>query len=570
MKTRILAVLLAVCMIAGSCVLFASAANVKFSKNEYVELVDETSGRSIALEDGTHMEDLKKTTKTELKVTPKEEDASVSVSVATVANKKGTLSIANLKKICDLTGTSMSDAELGAIYGVQNVHFEIDPATMTATVTGEVYVKSGPASDVVYKVTSDIDTDPATIAKTIFTGTPESKYTVKTTPPAGKTNGWFIVSNVEIVEKLFDLQMFLRFYGDGSYKNLSSSEIADIRADYTAIIRDKDGKQIGTKPISVHVDKLTDLLENTKVTLTAGLKDDKYASDYQFSYWVDGSGTVLGKSRSIEWTAGTGPSPIYAVFTELKSRVRINYSTTGNGTVAYVEADAKDDKIVGRDILGGEQGQISVMEGRKVVFAMKPDEGYEVAHVYVDRDGSGVETDVAGFLTLLTSKDGNFFKALKELINATNKDVYKFTFTKADLSAGLYDKREGDYVVFNPRSIRVVFQRIENFTDKDGNPVITGWELEPHAQLEPIKAEGLELETGAAAAAAANGGEANPAGAAAGGTTLPAEDGAAGSGASAISGVINPATGSTGAIAVFAALFAATGVAVVTVKKKED
>ena len=88
-------------------------------------------------------------------------------------------------------------------------------------------------------------------------------------------------------------------------------------------------------------------------------------------------------------------------------------------------------------------------------------------------------------------------------------------------------------------------------------------------EMETIEAEGLTLATGAAgenkgdsAAAGGNGGT--------GGTTLPAEDGAAGGSGSAVGGVVNPATGSTGAITVFAVLSLAAGAAFVTARKKED
>ena len=566
MKTRILAVLLAVCMIAGSCVLFASAANT-FNKNEYVEFV--VDGDSVPFLESNYngtkpgnAGDLKKASQTVLTVTAKDEGAKLSASVIEGLNgdESDSLSIANLKQICNVTITGSSDSEISAIYGVKNVKVNVNQSTMKATVTGTLYVKEDYADDVIYPVTDDIlDTEKTAAISAIQSklGSKEQKYTLKKVA--------FSVGDVAIVEQLYDLTMGLRFLGDNGYKNLNASEIGQIRADYKAAIRDSKGDVVDYKDITVYMDKISDLLENTVVTLTASLKDpDNDKEYYQFSYWVDGNGTVLGKNTTYTWKAGTSPSPIYAVFTELKGRVRINYSTTGNGTVAYQEADSEN-KVTKRAVIIGE-GQLSVMEDRTITFVMKPDEGYEVAHVYVNRTGApGDEYDVAGLLNLVSPKN-SFFKALRELINATNKDVYSFTFTKNDLKMSDTEKAGGTYI----RSIKVVFQRIENFTDKDGNPVITGWELEPHAQLEPIKAEGLELETGAAAAAAANGGEANPAGAAAGGTTLPAEDGAAGSGASAISGVINPATGSTGAIAVFAALFAAAGVAVVTVKKKED
>lgn len=554
MKTRILAVLLAVCMIAGSCVLFASAAEWKDSKETYVNA-------------GYYWDDLSNKTYA---------DAKLDISSGAVKSASGvpkthtikvkeepTLSILDTKITKDNVDQVLEfDPKFDSnVFEVSSIK-TTDGYKITVSVQAEqryaYQIKSTLEDE---KGTGDHSTQYLDCSDKTVSAEKVSAHTIKgADTDVAETDKGFIKTfeikekDIERIEKLVNITVGLRFYGDSGYKNLSASEIAQIEAKY-------DNK-------TVHVNTIPDVAQGTPIVLTASLKDpDKDGKDYRFKCWVDSDGKVLSKDPTFkdnktgsDYIAGQHANPIYAVFEELKSRIRINYSSDGNGTIAYQD-ETSTNKVVTRSLLKSDDGQLSVMEGHKVKFVFTPDEGYEVAHVYVDRTGADGEKDVASFLTIMNPGESqSWWNALKVLINATNKDTYSYTFGTKDLT-GFPNQI---------RSIRVVFQRIENFTDKDGNPVITGWELEPHAQLEPIKAEGLELETGAAAAAAANGGEANPAGAAAGGTTLPAEDGAAGSGASAISGVINPATGSTGAIAVFAALFAAAGVAVVTVKKKED
>ncbi len=563
MKTRILAVLLAVCMIAGSCVLFASAEEWKDSKETYVSA-------------GYYSEDLVGKTYANAKAAISSGDVKSLTGVPKVHSIKpkedSTLSVLDTKITKDNVSQVLEfdPAFDSSVFDVSSNSFSKDADTVKVTVSVKTDQRTA------YQVKTTLEDGPK------GTGENASKYKDQSSTPITETDCASVdahtikrlrpdddtynlssdaftvtitVKDIERVEKLVNINMGLRFYGDSGYKNLSASEIAQIEAVY-------DGK-------TMHVNTIPDVAQGTPIVLTASLKDPAQdGKDYRFKCWVDSDGTVLSRSSTFkdnktgsDYIAGQHANPIYAVFEELKSRIRINYSSDGNGTIAYQD-ETSTNKVVTRSLLKSDDGQLSVMEGHKVKFVFTPDEGYEVAHVYVKRTGGeSKETDVASFLTIMNPGESqSWWNALKVLINATNKDTYSYTFGTEDMS-GFPNQI---------RSIRVVFQRIENFTDKDGNLIIQGQELEPHAQLEPIKAEGLELETGAAAAAAANGGEANPAGAAAGGTTLPAEDGAAGSGASAISGVINPATGSTGAIAVFAALFAAAGVAVVTVKKKED
>ena len=221
-----------------------------------------------------------------------------------------------------------------------------------------------------------------------------------------------------------------------------------------------------------------------------------------------------------------------------------NYSAGEHGKIAYQE-ESSTNKVLTRSLLKSSDGQLSVLSGHAVTFVFTPDEGYQVAHVYVDKTGNGTKTDIASFGSLL--KGGSVIAALRALVNATNKDVYQYTFTSADLSG----------FPSQIRSIEVEFMKVDPIEAPSGLDMPT------------VAAEGLTLATGAAdenGSNAANGnGDSNGAA-----TTVPAENGAAGNGGSAVSGVVNPATGSTGAVAVFAVLSVAAGAAFVTAKKKED
>ena len=498
MKTKVLAVLLAVCMIASSCVLFASAATT-FKQDTYVVTKDGT-----AVTASTPLSNLKTAAAPkDVKVTAK--------SAPTASTTATSVTDSNVESLCDFNPSFSTIKGDVAVSG----SISSTSASVTVEATGKIYKIAD--ADVTGELTQTLGELGANFIET-------DKYTINGLPKDTIT-----VSNVKKTEKLYSLTMGLRFYGDNGYKNLNSSEIAEIKAVY---------KNVKGAEITVYADTINDLREGTVVTVSTKLKDEAtYGEEYAFNCWADGSGNVIASTPSITWTAGTSDSPIYAVYTELKSRVRINYSTSGNGGVAYQESTSSD-KIVKRDVINGE-GQLSVMEGRKVTFVFTPDEGYEVAHVYVDKTGSGEVIDVASFASIPTSS--SWLNALKALINATNKDVYEYTFTSKDLS-GMVDQI---------RSIEVVFAPIENFEVPSGK------------ELPTVEAEGITLATGADDSNGGNNGDSAA-------TTVPAEDGAAGSGASAIGGVVNPATGSTGAIAVFATLSVAAAAAFVTAKKKEN
>lgn len=500
MKTRVLAVLLAVCMIAGTCVLSASAAT--FKAGSYVEKIN--AGGTLladnikAISSGTGFNiGVTATAKTgaELNVGTEAIDASNVDNLVTFKRGNTTITFKNdLAPYYDVSGT-------------------VDSNSKTATVVFSA--KPANAMDV-YRVVTDIDTTTDTdVTAKLDKVSPADKYNLATETVT--------VSGIKFVAKLCSVTMGVRFFGD-TYNNLVASEIAKVDATVT---RNGNG-QLKQNITSSVTNVIKDLMPGDMVHLVASLKDPEKEQDYYGFYcWVDGSGSVLSTDKEIDYKVDGKDVAFYATFVELKNRYTIDYKSNGNGKVVYTE---------GREVFSGD-AQISVLEGRDATFTFVPDEGYEVAKVLIDG-----KTDIASFKTvalakLLTGK----LAALKTLINATNKDVYSYTFPK----------------VMGDHTIEVTFMPIENFEVPSGK------------ELPTIEAEGITLATGANGEGG-EGGEGGGANGANGGTTVPAEGGAAGNGGSAVGGVVNPATGSTGAIAVFAALSVAAAAAFVTAKKKED
>ena len=562
MKKRVLAALLAVCMIAATCVLFASADDdIKFTKNAYVQNGDDAEP---IIWGTTTYNDLQDSAQVNASFKPKTSGAQLSASLA---DHPGNFDYDALQKVADFTA---SNTYFYQAYQISGVTITPSSDKKTATVRITVSVNGTASDDKVYQVgSSDISGSAGTtLSSTDFVSSSGvSKYRVN-----GKNQDTITIYNVKLVEQLHSLSMGLQFYGDHTYTNISASEIAQIESRYTLI--DGDGLNKGTEIVS-HVNSIYDLYEGQKIQLTAKLKDPKDADDYGFKCWVDGNNNIVSKSATYTWIAGSEPSPIYAVFEEKKGRVRINYSWEGEGAIAYQESTSND-KVLTRSLLNKtdgqhtdnnttyNNGQISVLQGHTVTFVFTPKEGYEVSHVYVDRKGTGTKIDVASFKSIILNDGfGPSLAALKEMISATGANrtftieadknrqeqiYYKFTFTSDDTTG------EAN----NIRSIHVEFAPIKVYEAPVGK------------ELPTVEPEGVTLATGAAPenAEGANGGAA---------TTLPPENGAAGAnGASPLSGsVVNPATGSgsgTGAIAVFTTLSLAAAGAFVTVKKrnKED
>jgi hypothetical protein len=480
MNKKVLAILLAVCMIASGCALFASAAS--YSVGAYVQKVN-TSGTLTndnikAATKGTDFD-------ANVTVTPK---TSISMNTgATVVNadnvdtlftfKSGTKTLtysANLINYFDVSGT-------------------ISGNTATATFSDKT------ANNVkVYLVTEAIATTDTDVSGKVSEEA-HSKYVMD----GGDT---YSATISKWVTKLSALTMGVRFYGT-EYKNLVAAEIAKV----TATVNRQSGAVTNvTTSVS---NTISDLLPGDTVTLTTSLKNDADVDFYAFNCWVDSSGNVISTDKTITYTADGNSASIYAAYVELKNRFVVDYSSEGKGKVVYEEA---------REVFDGD-AQISVMEGKDATFTFVPDEGYEVSKVLIDGK------NVISFLSLVDST--NLLKSLKILINASNKETYKYTFEKVSAD----------------HTIEVVFAPIENFEAPSG------------LELPTVEAEGIELATGAADAEGGKDGA----------TTVPAENGAAANG-SAVGGVVNPATGSGSAIAVFAVMTVAAGAAFVTMKKKED
>lgn len=573
MKNRVLAVLLAVCMIAGTCVLFASGAGATqttYAKKGDAFFVDL---EGMTYYDVSQLEKAPSGVGTLYKITAKNKSTTISPRVTKIDNS-------NVRDYLSFSPALNDDiVKVEGYFGPNDTTIEIDFSIRPGVAYRDEYVYT------LNKTLEDSKNNSSTGDDDKYNDDSNEKVTSKDydkvaafrfTDEKGNTvdfAGTYEMTGVDRSETLHNLSMGLQFYGNNTYTNISASEVAHIKATYKQSYGD-GGAQ--SKDIVTYMNTISDLKEGTKVSLTAELKDPKDSADYGFKCWVDGNNKVISENSTIIWTAGSSPSKLYAVFVELKGRVRINYSWEGEGNVAYQEKSSTD-KVLKRSLLTSDEashslsknnvtvtnGQISVMEGHEVTFVFTPKEGFEVAHVYVDRTGSGSKVDVASFKSIILGDGaGASLAALKELISATGANrtftiesdkhrqeqiYYKFTFTSTDTTG-----RE-DLI----RSIHVEFKLTEVYKAPEGKPLPT------------VEPEGVTLATGAAAenAEGANGGAA---------TTLPPEGAAGANGASPRSGsVVNPATGSgssTGAISVFTAMSLAAAVAFVTMKKrkKED
>lgn len=488
MKKKVLAVLLAVCMIVSTCVLFASAAS--FAVNSYVEKINDsgslTADNLRAVSSSTF----------NIEVTVTEKD---SVSLNTGTSKVSADNVDSIFTFKNGSTTLTFAKNLKDYYEVKG--------TITGNDISVTFTDKDANNLEIYRVDTAIADGETDVSAKLSPYSPAVKYKLSDYSKKATVDDW--------VSKLCSLTMGVRFFGK-TYDNLVASEIAVV----TASVERKSGAAASTVTSSV-TNKIEDLMIGDKVTLTASLKNADEKDYYAFNCWVDGSGNVVGTDAKKEVTIDGNSVTYYATFVELKNRFTISYSATGNGKLVYAE---------GREVFSGD-AQISVMEGRDATFTFVPDEGYEVAHVYIDK-GTAYEKDVASFMYLVDSTD--LLASLKELIAATDKDNYTYKFAN----------------VTGNHTIEVVYQKVKVLEEPSGKDLPT------------VPAEGITLATGADDA---NGGSANG-----DATTVPAENGAAANGGSAASGVVNPATGSTGAIAVFATLSVAACAAFVTAKKKED
>lgn len=505
MKTRVLAVLLAVCMIAGTCVLFASAATL--NEGSYVKLINPKGG--VVADNLTTISGPGTGYNIPVNATAKTSgEVNVGTTSVTADN------VDNLVTFKKNNSSTMYFSELTNYYSV------------SGTITGnpgstEIYFESKDANKlVVYKVKETFDPTTTTdILSKLELQESAEMYSVTPSPLS--------VGNIKFVTKLCTVTTGVRFFGT-TYENLSASEIAQVEAEVTRYW--KSSPSVTTYSVT---NDIRDLQPGDFIKLTTKLKDDADAEFYKFYCWVDSNGNVISENPTYPYTVEGKDVAFYATYVEIKDRHRISYISNGNGKLIYNE---------GREVFDGKaKTQISVLGGRDATFTFVPDEGYEVSKVVIDK-GTPNETNVASFKSINLEQllKGNL-SSLKNLINATNKDVYSYTFPK---------------VAFD-HSIEVTFSPITVLEAPSGKDLPT------------VEAEGITLATGAAAENGEGGEGGANGGNSANGTTVPGENGAAGSG-SAIGGVVNPATGSTGAIAVFAALSVAAAAAFITAKKKED
>ena len=528
MKKRVLAALLAVCMIVGTCVLFASAEGEKTyatTSNSY-KTVD-SNGNSVSLS-GKQFKDLAGL-----------EQASASVNHELKKVDKPTLSV-SAEKVDDsnvsglISGFNASDLYVAS-------SGSLGPETKTVTFT----VKVRPEKQYKYAIlqtlkdaSSEGDAAETPLVDGVHYNIAEWNTIKDATDPPFTYQ--FTVDNIERTESLVNLKLGLRFYGDNSYVNLNADEIAIIKAQ---VVR-KDPKEKG---YTTYANTVFDLSDQDSVILTTYLKDAGEADYYNFYGWVDGNGKILKKAKDCTETVVDGVSQytwnackanagaVYAAYVEKVDRVTITYSCSGEGDFRAFSDDREIAKIG-----GGEKNMISVMKGRDVTFTFVPKEGWEVGKVVVDGK------NITSFASIDFTSASTLVKTIRAIINATYKDTVggqqesgSYTFESVSMPHDIY-------VEFVPMAVL---------------------EAPSGLDLPTVEAEGITLATGAAAENG-EGGEGGNGGN--GGTTVPAENGAAGNGGSAVSGVVNPATGSTGAIAVFAVLSVAAGAAFVTAKKKED
>lgn len=545
MKKKVLAALLAVCMILSTCVLYASAnepatptdtttPSISFKKGDYVKL--KTAGGD--LKAGNLTSDAGKYDQkiTIEKITP------VELPIGT-----DKISDDQMDKVFKFTvgSTPKKWTELKKYF--TTIENKIDGDTIT--VKFESNLDTNKVDDV-YLVTKDITNAAENEDVKESLSQAECYYNINEPTQTNKVSKW--------TNNLYSFTTGVRFFGT-AYDNLVASEIAEVKLFV---------KRKGTdKWVSSVVNTVPDLKVGDKVTVVTYLKNPGDAKFYKFNCWVSGDSifdygttTTLDKLKATDGVKYEcfmnmadreanvlvydvkGKVDIRANYVEIADRHTITYSCGDGGKIVYAEGN--DKSIENRDVFKGD-GQVSVLHGKKAYFTFTPDDTYEVAHVYVD------DKDVTSFLSLIDRDENqSLFDAIKVLIDGS-------TFDSVSTGAGNDNKTEaikatGTYTfdkVLSDHTVLVKFQKKQALDAPSGLPLPT------------IAADGIVLETGADAE---NGDGEN------GATTVPAEDGAAANGGSAASGVVNPATGSTGAIAVFATLSVAACAAFVTAKKKED
>ena len=541
MKKKVLAVLLAVCMIAGTCVLFASADDLVTYGKEGNAYGEDLNGKTY-----TAVKGLSTVTKKEHKI-KKVDKPSLPASAQEVTGD-------NVKNLLTFDPTFNAD-----IFEVESNPWDDSSAYLTVTVT----VKD--AKQKMYVLKKDLKDETQKDDSKDVTVKPEDYKTEEpwnyiTATGADSSSSYvakfsFKKSDVERTDSLNNMNVGLRFFGE-KYDNLVASELAIVKA---FIDRDSDNTPPaapGAGDYTTYANTIYDLSLADTVYLYTKLKDKNEEKFYKFYAWVDANGKILQKAGTPNaegWYGAKFPADsgsVYAAYVEIVDRVTITYSAEGEGSINMFSDDREIAKLGGNK---AGDNMVSVMKGRDVTVTFVPKEGWEVGKVIVDG------TNITSFANIDFTSATTLARTIRAIIDATYKDT--IGGQQASGSYTFYDIQD-PLTGEQSHSIKVVFVK--------SNPL----EAPSGKELPTIEAEGLTLATGAAAENAEGGAAGGAAGegangGAAGGTTLPAENGAA-AGGSAVSGVVNPATGSTGTIAVFAVLSAAACAAFVTAKKKED
>ena len=191
MKKRVFAVLLAFCMIAATCVLFASAdGDITFTKNSYVQNGDDADP---IIWGSTTLGDLQDSQQIKATIKPKTSNAKLPASLADHPSR---FDYEALKKIADV---NTGNVHFFQAYQISSVTFTVGPDRKTATVKVTVSVTSDASDDRVYQVgSSDISGNVFDILNssdfTSWSGM--SKYRIN-----GKNSDTITIYGVELIEE---------------------------------------------------------------------------------------------------------------------------------------------------------------------------------------------------------------------------------------------------------------------------------------------------------------------------------------------------------------------------------
>jgi len=345
MKKRLLAVVLAICMIASCCVLFAYA--TALTSDTYI-LVRNS-------EKNNYIKDISNSYKFTTKPSVK---------------KKSTLSV-------NYNGSNYVP--------VTNDNYDsfvtVDPSGL------EVGLKFGGSLTVSGDTASgDLTYDIADGWTLYYAPKNTDDETVVSTLDQYKFSGVEYLNKVKVVSKLLTITTGVRLSGaDGT--NLDADEIAQVEAEVT--------RQNGGQTVRMVTNSIYDLLPGDHVKLTAALKNPEVDGKfYRFSCWVNGDNSVYPGGSTISFDVEDSAT-LKAVFVETVNRYRITFSASDGGKIEVGTTDiTKRETILGK-------GQYSVLAGKDIKFTLTPDEGYQVGKVIVT-DNEGNTRNITSLVSLLT------------------------------------------------------------------------------------------------------------------------------------------------------------------------